>query len=92
MVTGDFPDNRLNTSRLTSVIGDMPKSDNAIDFIIIDDYLTDMVQCGAISEGRYAELMEQLELAFDQARSGAQQFDTRTPSIGLTAKGQDVTH
>ena len=73
----------------------MPKSDSAIDFIIIDDFLTDMVQCGAISEGRYAELMEQLEqleLAFDQARSGAQQFDTRTPSIGLTAKGQDVTH
>ena len=50
----------------------MPKSDNAIDFIIIDDFLTDMVRCGAISEGRYAELMEQLELAFDQARSGAQ--------------------
>jgi hypothetical protein len=40
----------------------MPKSDSAIDFIIIDDFLTDMVQCGAISEGRYAELMEQLEL------------------------------
>jgi hypothetical protein len=27
----------------------MPKSDSAIDFIIIDDFLTDMVQCGAIS-------------------------------------------
>ncbi len=49
----------------------MLKRPDLLDFISIDAFLTDMVRCGGLSEQRYAELMTELDIAFEGTRSSA---------------------
>jgi hypothetical protein len=59
----------------------MKPFDDVFDFITIDNFLTDMVRCGAISESRYAELMGQLQDAFDRRASIAKPPDVMTTTV-----------
>ncbi len=49
----------------------MLKRRDLLDFISIDAFLTEMVTCGGLSEQRYAELMTELDIAFERSRSSA---------------------
>jgi hypothetical protein len=61
--------------------------DDVLDFITIDNFLTDMVRSGAISEGRYAELMNQLQDAFDRRKNTAKQADVLTTTVSNSDRG-----
>ena len=65
----------------------MKPADDVLDFITIDNFLTDMVRSGAISEGRYAELMGQLQDAFDRRASMAKQPDVMTTAVSNPDRG-----
>ncbi len=65
----------------------MKPADDVLDFITIDNFLTDMVRSGAISEGRYAELMNQLQDAFDRRKNTAKQADVLTTTVSNSDRG-----
>jgi hypothetical protein len=65
----------------------MNPADDVLDFITIDNFLTDMVRSGAISEGRYAELMSQLQDTFDRRKNTAKQADVLTTAVSNPDRG-----
>jgi hypothetical protein len=70
----------------------MPKFGDLLDFVVIDEFLTDMVGSGVISERRYAELMAQLDDAFENARSQERRSDLASASKEPTPFGRGTTH
>lgn len=70
----------------------MPKFGDLLDFVVIDEFLTDMVGSGVISERRYAELMAQLDDAFENARSQERRSDLASASKEPTSLGRGTTH
>lgn len=78
---------RLNYARGASVTPPVNKRNHVEDFISIDEFLTDMVRCGVVSEDRYSELMNDLDAAFERSRSetldGSGQVDVFEPIARL---------
>jgi hypothetical protein len=65
----------------------MDERKDVTDFIFIDEFLTDMVRCGGVSEERYSQLMRELDAAFERSRlgtlNGSVRSDLFTPTAGL---------
>ncbi len=68
----------------------MLKRADFLDFMSIDDFLTDMVRCGVLPEQRYAELMTELDIAFERSRSSA--LDKPMSSEPFAVKDKSGVH